>query len=168
MKRVAIISDSHGFVDEDYFQHLREVDLILHAGDIGKYEVIEKITEVNENLVAVYGNIDSGKLRVDFPINQFLTIDGVKVFMTHIGGYPGRYTHRVKNLITKEKPNLYICGHSHILKIVPDRKHDLLHMNPGAVGHHGFHSMRTMILFSCTEGKLKDVQVIELGMRGRL
>ena len=118
-----------------------------------------------KTLKGVYGNIDGHDLRNQFPEYQIFICQGVKVLITHIGGYPGRYNARVKKLINKEKPELYVCGHSHILKVMYDSKNKLLHMNPGACGIQGFHRLKTMLRFELNRGKIKNIEAIELGKR---
>jgi putative phosphoesterase len=164
MKRIGLISDNHGYFGEDIMKYLQEVDEVWHAGDIGNYESIVPIIE-EKPFRAVYGNIDSGKIRTEFPLNLEFSCDGVKVFMTHIGGYPGRYRKRVKDILAEIKPDLYICGHSHICKVMYDDSLSLLHMNPGAYGRHGWHKIRTILRFSCDAGEIKNAEVIELGKR---
>ena len=144
---------------------MKQADEVWHAGDIGSTQVSDQIKALKP-LRAVYGNVDNKELRVEFPLDQSFNIDGIEVFMTHIGGYPGRYTARVREVLLQKKPDLYICGHSHILKVQRDTKLDLLHMNPGAAGKHGFHQIRTMLRFNIDAGELKDLEVIELGKRG--
>ena len=167
MAEVAIISDNHGYTGEDLKSHLDGVDEIWHAGDIGKLSSIEWM-EAYGKVRGVYGNVDGHKIRLVYPLDSVFTYEGLKVYMTHIGGYPGRYTARVKAILQEEKPGLYICGHSHILKVMPDKKLNLLHINPGAYGHHGFHLIRTIIKLKIEDGKISDVKAIELGRRGRL
>jgi len=164
MKRIGLLSDTHGHLDVGVKKHFAECDEIWHAGDIGKLEVSDSLSEWKP-LRAVYGNIDGGKLRLIHPENQLFTLEGVKVLITHIGGYPGRYEPRVRQLILKEKPKLYICGHSHILKVMPDRKNNLLHMNPGAAGIYGIHQVKTLLRFTLDAGDIKDLEVVELGKR---
>ena len=166
MKKIALISDNHSYVGEDVLPHLLGKDEIWHAGDIGDLESIESISENIPVFRAVYGNIDDIETRDVYPLNQVFEIEGLKVLMTHIGGYPGRYKTRVKALIKEHNPDLYICGHSHILKVMRDKENDLIHMNPGAYGHHGFHKMRTLLTFTVSEGEIGDLSVVELGMRG--
>lgn len=166
MKSIALISDNHSYVGEDVLKHLNDKDEIWHAGDIGALDSIAPIVEKTPTFRAVYGNIDTVDTREVHPLNQIFEVEGLKVLITHIGGYPGRYKTRVKDLIKEHKPDLYICGHSHILKVVRDKANALIHMNPGAYGHHGFHKMRTMLTFNISEGKISDLNVIELGMRG--
>lgn len=164
MKRIALLSDTHGYLDAKLKKYTESCNEIWHAGDIGTLAVTDTL-ESWKPLRAVYGNIDGDKLRVVYPENQLFELDGVKVLMTHIGGYPGRYNARVRALIEKEKPKLYICGHSHILKVMFDKKHNCLHMNPGACGNHGFHQMKTLLRFTLDAGNIKDLEVIELGNR---
>lgn len=165
MKRIALISDNHGYDGIDIIPYLESVDEVWHAGDIGSLKSIESIQR-RWPFRAVYGNIDDHMTRAEFPLNQFWECEGVKIFMTHIGGYPGRYYSRVKEIITDYRPGLYICGHSHICKVMYDKKNQLLHMNPGAYGFKGWHKIRTMLRFSCEKGVIKDAEVIELGRRG--
>jgi hypothetical protein len=165
MKKIALLSDNHSYAGEDTMRHLRDVDEIWHSGDIGDLRSIEEIRSLG-HFVAVYGNIDSSDTRQIYPENQIWMCEDTKIFMTHIGGYPGKYTARVKKILQNEKPNLYICGHSHICKVIPDHDHNLLHMNPGAYGHHGFHAMRTLLKFSIDGNKILDLRVVELGRRG--
>ncbi|HAP68233.1 MAG TPA: YfcE family phosphodiesterase [Flavobacteriales bacterium] len=167
MKRIALLSDTHGYLDAKLKKYTESCHEIWHAGDIGTLAVTDTL-ESWKPLRAVYGNIDGDKLRVVYPENQLFELDGVKVLMTHIGGYPGRYNARVRALIEKEKPKLYICGHSHILKVMFDKKHNCLHMNPGACGNHGFHQMKTLLRFTLDAGNIKDLEVIELGNRSSL
>lgn len=166
MKSIALISDNHSYIGEDVLQHLKGRDEIWHAGDIGDLASLERILALGSTFRAVYGNIDTAETRELYPLNQLFSVDGVKVLMTHIGGYPGKYKTRVRDLIKEENPDLYICGHSHILKVVRDKQNDLIHMNPGAYGHHGFHKMRTILTFDVDAGKISNLNVIELGMRG--
>lgn len=166
MKKIALISDNHSYVGEDVLCHLKEKDEIWHAGDIGNLNSIEPIQKQTNVFRAVYGNIDTQHTREVFPLNAIFEVEGVKVLMTHIGGYPGRYKTRVKKLIEEHNPDLYICGHSHILKVLRDKENNLIHMNPGAYGHHGFHKMRTLLTFTIDDGTIGDLNVIELGRRG--
>lgn len=153
-------------MDEDVSVHLQDCDEIWHAGDVGDIAVMEKLLGLNKKLRVVHGNIDSKEIKWEYPEDLLFEIGELKVFMTHIGGYPPRYRKRVRDILIREKPNLYICGHSHILKIMPDCELDLLHMNPGAIGHRGLHQVRTLITFHIVDNKIKDVQVVELGRRG--
>jgi putative phosphoesterase len=167
MKRIGLLSDTHGFIDPNLRKYLDSCDEIWHAGDIGNLSVTDTLASWKP-VRAVYGNIDGDKLRVVHPENQIFELEGVKVLITHIGGYPGRYTARVRDLIIQEKPKLYICGHSHILKVMFDKKHQVLHMNPGAAGIHGFHKVKTFLRFTLDKGEIKDLEVIELGNRSEI
>jgi putative phosphoesterase len=168
MVKIGLISDTHGYMHEDITKHLTDVDEIWHAGDVGPRVVLDELEKLNKPIRGVYGNIDAADIRREFPLNQHFTIEGIKVYMTHIGGYPGKMYKRVIAEVKKEKPNLYICGHSHICKVMPDKKNVLLHMNPGACGHIGFHKMRTILLFEINKGKIENLRVVELGIRGRV
>lgn len=163
--KILLLSDTHGYMGEDILSFVESVDEVWHAGDIGEGDVIEQMEEIKP-VRSVYGNIDRASIRDKSPLNQIFEIEGLKIFMTHIGGYPGRYNARVRQLIQTEHPKIYICGHSHILKVVPDNKYHLLHLNPGACGHHGFHKVRTMLRFDISSGEIKNMEVIELGKRG--
>ncbi len=162
--RIGLISDTHSYLDQDILDHFTDCDEIWHAGDWGNEDVSNQLEEFKP-LRGVYGNIDGHQIRAIHPKNQIFKIGGIKVFMTHIGGYPGRYNKEAKAVIESERPNLFICGHSHILKVMPDNKNQLLHINPGAAGKHGFHKVRTIIRFSINQGKIEDLQAIELGAR---
>lgn len=161
MKRILLLSDTHSHIDERILHYVAEADEIWHAGDIGDLKVTDKIKELKP-LRAVYGNIDDHQIRKEFPLNQRFLCEGVDVWITHIGGYPGRYSPAIKEEIQKNPPKLFICGHSHILKVMPDKKLDLLHMNPGAAGKYGFHKKRTMLRFTIKGENIKDLVVIEL------
>jgi len=165
MKRIGLLSDTHSYIDDNILNHFKDCDEIWHGGDIGDISVADKIAAFKP-FRAVYGNIDNKEVRVSYPLNLRFKIEELDVFITHIGGYPSRYNKRVRAILTENPPDLYICGHSHILKIMPDKKRGLIHMNPGACGHIGFHHMRTLIRFSISGKKIADVEVIELGKRG--
>ncbi|MGB4958688.1 MAG: metallophosphoesterase family protein [Saprospiraceae bacterium] len=167
MKSIALISDNHSYYGDEVTEHLKGVDEIWHAGDIGDINSISLYREM-AIFRGVYGNIDDRAVKDHFQLDEIFIIEGLKVFMTHIGGYPGHYSARVAKIIAKEKPNLYICGHSHICKVLPDKKNELLHMNPGAYGHHGFHKVRTILKFDIHEAKIQHLRVVELGLRGLL
>ena len=164
MKRIGLLSDTHSYLDQELKKYLDSCDEIWHAGDIGSIAVTDTL-ESWKPVRAVYGNIDNDKIRIVHPENQIFELEGVKVLITHIGGYPGKYNPRVLELIHNEKPKLYICGHSHILKVIHDKKYDCLHMNPGAAGIHGFHQVKTLLRFTLNQGNIKDLEVIELGKR---
>ena len=160
MKKILLLSDSHGYMGEEILKHIRSCDEVWHAGDIGDPTVTDAIKKLKP-LRAVYGNIDGAEARSEFPLHQKFQIEGVKVWITHIGGYPNRYSKNVREAIKDECPDLFISGHSHILKVMQDRKLNLLHMNPGAIGKHGFHKVRTMLRFCIANGKIKQLEVIE-------
>ena len=141
--------------------YCKNADEVWHAGDIGNPEVTDKIQEVS-HLRAVYGNIDDKNIRSEFPLDNKFTIEGVSVWITHIGGYPHRYNPRVKESIVLRPPKLFISGHSHILKVQYDKKLKLLHMNPGAAGKHGFHNVRTMLRFEVENTDIKNLEIIEM------
>ena len=165
MKKIGLLSDTHSYLDNAIFKYFEEVDEIWHAGDIGSMEVVEKL-EAFKPLKAVYGNIDDAKIRRAFPLDLRFDCEGMDVWITHIGGYPGRYNKRTREALDLNPPDLFICGHSHILKIMPDKKYNLLHINPGACGNHGFHKVRTVVRFSIDNGKIVEMDVVELGKRG--
>ncbi len=162
MKKIGLISDTHSFLDTRVFHHFAEVDEIWHAGDIGDLKVTDTLADFKP-LRAVYGNIDNHEIRATHPLNAFFEVEGTKILMTHIGGYPPKYNPRSRALIEEYKPQLFICGHSHILKIMYDKDKNCLHMNPGAAGNHGFHKVRTLIRFNLHQGEFSNVEVIELG-----
>jgi putative phosphoesterase len=172
--KILLLSDTHGHVDDRMLDFARGVDMVWHAGDIGTHEVMDALEKVNPQVIGVYGNIDDHTMRLRYPENQKFRVNGVNVWITHIGGYPPRYNPRVRDAIKSERPDLFICGHSHILKVINDPKISCLHMNPGAVGQHGFHKVRTMLRFEISRGtaqnpgKIENLEVIELGKRGQL
>lgn len=162
--KILLLSDTHSYIDDRILDYASKADEIWHAGDIGDLKVTDALKEVG--LVrAVYGNIDGTEIRGEFPLNQRFEVEGVDVWMTHIGGYPGKYSPAIRTEIYNHPPKLFICGHSHILKVMPDKKLNLLHMNPGACGKHGFHPIRTMLRFELNAGKIENLEVIELAKR---
>jgi uncharacterized protein len=163
MVRIGLISDTHGFLGDRVFEHFKDCDEIWHAGDFGTIEVADRLAAFKP-LRGVYGNIDGKELRQTFPENLRFTIDGMDVWITHIGGYPDKYSPAVRKVIYDNPPGLFICGHSHILKVIFDKKINCLHLNPGAAGKQGWHKMRTLMRFAIEEGKVKDLEVIELKM----
>ena len=165
MVRILLLSDTHSYIDNQILKFVEQADEVWHAGDIGDIKVTDTIKELKP-LRAVYGNIDNAQIRTEFPLDNEFTVEGVSVYMTHIGGYPPKYNQRTREKLQLSPPDLCICGHSHILKVMPDRKLDLLHMNPGAAGKHGFHSIRTMLRFTIDKKEIKNLEVIELGKRG--
>jgi uncharacterized protein len=205
LRRIGLISDTHGWLDEMVFEHFKECDEVWHAGDFGKGLILGPSPSRNvfgregggehglENNLknrqsygdlfvakfeqlfgrkiifrGVYGNIDTAELRMDYPEKLFFTVEGINVFVQHIGGYPGRYSKGVKEDIVAHKSNLFISGHSHILKIMYDDKLHCLHMNPGAAGKQGWHKIRTVIRFAIDGKEMKNCEVIELGERGAI
>ncbi len=162
--KIGLISDTHGYLDDKVFQYFQEVDEIWHAGDIGTEEVLNKL-QAFKPTIAVWGNIDGGKLRVECKEGEIFEREGVRVLITHIAGKPPKYNKEVLAHIKKYTPNLVVCGHSHILKVMPDKANDLLFMNPGAAGRHGFHKVRTLLRFDLENGEIKNLEVVELGPR---
>ena len=161
MTRIGLLSDTHAYWDEKYLEYFEPCDEIWHAGDIGSLEVAEKLAAFRP-FRAVYGNIDGQEIRKLYPqINRF-TVDGAEVLIKHIGGYPGKYDARVVPEIFRNPPRLFVSGHSHILKVMYDKKLQMLHINPGAAGKYGFHKQRTLVRFSIADGCFKDLEVIEL------
>ena len=161
MKKIGLISDTHSYLHPKVFEHFRYCDEIWHAGDIGDASIIAELGKFKP-LRAVYGNIDGQEIRKMCPKNQRFICEEVDVWITHIGGYPNRYSSDVGELIKKNPPKLFISGHSHILKVMYDKKLDLLHMNPGAAGKYGIHKVITMLRFSIDGKEIKDLEVIEL------
>ncbi len=160
---IGLISDTHGVFDRQFRDFLEPVDQIWHAGDFGGgMELAKEIAEFKP-LVGVAGNCDNHSLRFDHPLHRFFVCEEVKVLMTHVGGYPGRYDPRARELIDRYRPDLFVCGHSHILKVVRDtRRGGMLVMNPGAAGIQGFHIVRTALRFRIDDGRIHDVEVFEL------
>ena len=163
MKKIGLLSDTHGFLDDKVFEHFKDCDEVWHAGDIGTVEVADKLAAFKP-LRAVYGNIDGDKLRVMFKQHERWMCEGVDVWMTHIGGYPGKYAREVKPEIFMHPPKLFISGHSHILKVMYDKKLGTLHINPGAEGKYGFHNVRTLVRFEIDGTDIRNLEVIEIGL----
>ena len=164
MKKILLLSDTHSYIDAQILKFAKQADEVWHAGDIGDLSVTDTLSKLKP-LRAVYGNIDNNEARLEFPLDNTFTLEGVSVWITHIGGYPNKYNPRVKELLQKNTPKLFICGHSHILKVQYDKKLNLLHINPGAAGNHGFHKVRTMIRFELDNSEIKNMEVIELAKR---
>lgn len=162
--KVGLLSDTHGYWDKRYAEHFKDCDEIWHAGDIGSEEVIERLAELKP-VRAVFGNIDGQNIRIQYPRTNVFMAEGVKVLLTHIGGYPGRYAPEIRKELYAERPNLFISGHSHILKVMFDDTLKCLHINPGAAGISGFHQVRTLVRFSIEGKNIRDLEVIELGNR---
>jgi putative phosphoesterase len=165
MLRIGLLSDTHHFLDENIFKHFESCDEIWHAGDFGTSAIAEKLAAFKP-LRGVFGNIDGQDIRTTYPEKLRWQSEGVKVFMTHVGGYPPRYNPTVKKELETDTPGLFICGHSHILKVMYDERLHCLHMNPGAAGRQGWHTVRTVIRFAIDGSNMKDCEVIELGSRG--
>lgn len=161
MKRIGLLSDTHGYWDEKYREYLSCCDEIWHAGDIGSMEIAERLAEIKP-LRAVYGNCDGGDLRRLFPEKLCWDCEGAEVLMKHIGGYPGRYDPSIREQIFRHPPKLFISGHSHILKVEYDKRLKLLHINPGAAGIQGWQTVRTLVRFTAENGCFKDLEVIEI------
>lgn len=151
-------------MDDRIESYIASADEVWHAGDIGSIELVERLQKIKP-LRAVYGNIDSHEVRTEAPLDQVFETEGMKVWMTHIGGYPGKYDRRVREKMPLIRPGIFISGHSHILKVMRDDKFNLLHINPGSCGKYGIHKFRTMILIEIVSGKVSDLKVIELGKR---
>lgn len=162
--KILLLSDTHSYIDDRILEYASQADEVWHAGDIGDLKVTDEISKLTR-LRAVYGNIDGTEARKEFPLNNRFQIEGVEVWITHIGGYPGKYSPAVREEIIKNPPKIFISGHSHILKVMPDKKLNLIHMNPGACGIYGFHQIRTMLRFEINAGKIENLEVIELGKR---
>ena len=160
MKKILLLSDTHSHIDENILKYVKLADEVWHAGDIGDLKVTDAIKKLKP-LKAVYGNIDDAKARAEYPEHNRFMCEDVDVWITHIGGYPPRYNNRVREKLKQNPPRLFICGHSHILKVMPDKKLNVLHMNPGAVGIHGFHKVRTMLRFTIDGKKIDKLEVIE-------
>ena len=161
MKKILLLSDTHSHIDETILKYVKLADEVWHAGDIGDLKVTDTIQKLKP-LRAVFGNIDNHEARLEFPLNNRFFCEGVEVLITHIGGYPGKYSPAIREEITKDPPKLFLCGHSHILKVMFDKKNNFLHMNPGAAGKSGFHQARTMLRFMIDGDKIKDLEIIEI------
>lgn len=164
MKKILLLSDTHSHIDVTILKYVDQADEVWHAGDIGDLVVTDTLKK-RKLLRAVFGNIDDDKARLEFPLHNRFMCEGVDVWMTHIGGYPGKYNPNIKAEITKNPPKLFICGHSHILKVMFDKKLNLLHINPGAAGKSGFHQVRTMLRFVIDGEKISDLEIIEIEKR---
>jgi len=165
MKKILLISDTHSHIDERILHFVKQADEVWHAGDIGDLKVTQALAALKP-LKAVYGNIDDADARLSYPLDLRFECEGMSVWMTHIGGYPGKYNPRIREEIKQTPPDIFIAGHSHILKVQWDKNLQLMHMNPGACGLSGFHQIRTMLSFKIDGAEIKDLIVIELGKRG--
>lgn len=162
--KIGLLSDTHSHLDERVFHHFKDCDEIWHAGDIGSMDVFNQL-EGFKPTRAVFGNIDSAEIRSATTEDLWFSCEKLNVWITHIGGYPPKYNRRTKEILKSKSPDLFICGHSHILKIIKDPVNNLLHINPGAAGVHGFHQIKTLVRFDVEKDKIKNLQVIELGKR---
>ena len=160
MKKILLISDTHGYIDEKIIKYANQVDEIWHAGDIGDISVTDTLKTIRP-LKAVYGNIDDQKIRSEFPLHNRFLCEKVDVWITHIGGYPKKYNPKIIDELRSNPPDLFICGHSHILKVINDKDLNLLHINPGAIGKHGLHNVRTMIQFEINGDKIENLSIVE-------
>ena len=168
MKRIGLISDTHGYIDPLVYEYFQDCDQIWHAGDFGPVSVSQSLAEFMP-LRGVYGNIDDTAIRALHPKEDRFQCEGVDIWMIHIGGYPGKYDRTIAKRIRADPPDLFICGHSHILRVMRDKHlNNMLHFNPGAAGRHGFHAVRTMMRFQVDKGSVQKLQVIELGPRARI
>lgn len=165
--RIGLISDTHGYLDSKVAKYFEHVDEIWHAGDIGTLDVLEKLVEIKP-VKAVYGNIDGQEIRNVCPEYLHFIMEGVSVLMIHIANSVSRYNPQVTRLLKNYHPKLLICGHSHILKVAPDKANNLIYVNPGAAGKYGFHKMKTLLRFTLENGEIKDLEVVELGTRSRI
>ena len=164
MKKILLLSDTHSHIDDQILKHVDYADEVWHAGDIGDLSVTDEIKALKP-LRAVFGNIDDAKARTEFPLHNRFMCEDVDVWITHIGGYPPKYNGKVRTALKENPPDLFITGHSHILKVIPDKTLNLLHLNPGAVGTHGFHKKRTMLRFKIDGKHIKALEIIEFERR---
>lgn len=164
LKKILLLSDTHSHIDEKILKYVDQADEVWHAGDIGNLEVTDTIKTLRP-LRAVYGNIDDTSARTEFPLDLRFRCEDTEVYMTHIGGYPKKYNARVKAELDRQTPKIFICGHSHILKVIYDKDYNLLHLNPGAAGIYGMHQVRTMLRFEIDKDQIKNLEIIELGKR---
>ena len=162
MKKILLLSDTHSDIDDTILKYVKLADEVWHAGDIGDLKVTDTIKKLKP-LRAVFGNIDNHEARLEFPLNNRFLCEGVSVLITHIGGYPGKYSPAIREEITQNPTKLFICGHSHILKVMFDKILNCLHMNPGAAGISGFHQKRTMLRFEIDGDKIQSLEIIEIG-----
>jgi len=161
MKQISLLSDTHGVLDERFIPHLKDSDEIWHAGDIGTINIYDELCKLSK-VRAIYGNIDNHKLRIILKPELLFKCEEVNIFMTHIAGYPGKYSKGITKKIEIYKPNLIISGHSHILKVMNDKKNNLLFMNPGAAGNYGIHKVKTIVKFNIDGKDIKELKIIEV------
>ncbi len=162
MKKIGILSDTHGYWDDRYLRYFADCDEIWHAGDIGDYAIIERLEESGKKVRAVSGNIDHGMVKRRCGEIEIFELEGIRVLLTHIGGYPGKWSRGMKKLLQEEGIGLMVDGHSHILKVIYDQELGLLHINPGAAGQQGWHKQRTLVRLTLDAGDMRDCEIIEL------
>lgn len=167
MKKILVISDTHGHFDPKLVKHIQAADEVWHAGDIGDMKVVDEIKKLKP-LRAVWGNIDGQKARVEFKEHLIFNCENTKIYITHIAGYPTRWAKGIKERLIEVKPDVFICGHSHILKVMYDKSLNLLFLNPGACGISGFHQVKTFLKFDIDGKEIKNLQVVELGPRAEI
>ena len=164
MIKILLLSDTHSHIDDTIVKYVNQADEVWHAGDIGSLVITDTIKSLKP-LRAVFGNIDDDKARMEFPLNNRFMCEGVDVWITHIGGYPGKYNQAIREELRANPPKIFICGHSHILKVQFDKSLNLLHMNPGAAGVSGFHQIRTMLRFEIDGDKIQSLEIVEIGKK---
>ena len=168
MVKIGLMSDTHSYLDPKIFEVFKDVDEIWHAGDIGSLELCDELKKF-KRFYAVYGNIDDKNIRLEYPLNLELEREGFKILITHIGGYPANYEPKARRKIEEINPDIFICGHSHILKVMRDEKYNnMVVMNPGAAGVQGFHKVKTVLRFALNNKKIENLEVVELGKRGEI
>lgn len=164
MTKIGLLSDTHSFLDPKVIEHFKDVDEVWHAGDIGSLDVLDDLKKFKP-LRIVYGNIDETSIRKETVETEIFTVEKMKIVMTHIAGRSGRYAKGIPELLTKEKPHIFVCGHSHILLVQKDKRYDTMWLNPGACGVKGFHSVRTLLRFTIDKDRITDMEAIEIGKR---
>jgi hypothetical protein len=164
MTKILLLSDTHSHIDEVILKYVKQADEVWHTGDIGSLQVTDAIKKLKP-LRAVFGNIDDAKARLEFPEDNRFVVENTSVWMTHIGGNPGKYNQRIRDELKLNPPKIFVCGHSHILKVKFDKINNVLFINPGAAGKSGFHQVRTMIRFVIDGDKIQDMEIVEMGQR---
>ena len=166
--KIGLLSDTHSYLDDQVFGYFADCDEIWHAGDIGSLVVSEQLNAYKP-FQAVYGNIDGADIRARYPEDLWLEREGLLVWITHIGGYPPRYNPRTRQILSERQPDLMVCGHSHILRVMKDpKRNQMLCLNPGAAGRHGFHKTRTLLRFTLKNSQVKEMEAVELGKRSSI
>ena len=166
MTRIGLLSDTHGHMDQPILDALSDCEEVWHAGDVGDITVLRRLQSLGKSIKVVFGNIDGQSVRLEAPAMDVWTIENMKILMTHIGGYPGHYNPQMKQLISAHQPDIVVCGHSHILRVIYDKQLHHLHLNPGACGKEGFHKTRTLLRFTIDKDKVKDMEVVEWDRKG--